>query len=254
MASVEDFVKAPSEKLLDRCSREQLVKIAEHFKMDVGDKRAKENMKQILKTNLLDAGVLQPKVQAVEVQLDSGEAAPTSSVLTFAQRERLLMLQLELKRLELEELVLSLKSAGVGSQTPGGSSGPPLSFDVSTNLRLVPQFNEHDPDIFFSLFERVADTRGWSDAEKTLLLQCILTGKAQEAYCALSVVDSRVYDKVKAAVLKAYELVPEAYRQRFRSWEKSGRQTHMEFVRELSTHFHRWCSSLNVCTFDTLCE
>ncbi|XP_035806767.2 uncharacterized protein LOC118470711 [Amphiprion ocellaris] len=164
------------------------------------------------------------------------------------------MLQVELKKLELEERMLSLRSAGVVGQTPGGSSGPPPSFDVSMNLRLVSQFCEGDTDTFFSLFERVAETRGWSDAERTLLLQCVLTGKAQEAYCALGVAGSRVYISVKAAVLKAYELVPEAYRQRFRSWEKSGRQTHMEFARELSTHFHRWCSSLNVHTFDALCE
>ena len=39
------------------------------------------------------------------------------------------------------------------------------------------------------------------------MLQCVLTGKAQEAYSALGV----SYDKVKMAVLQIYELVPEAY-------------------------------------------
>ena len=48
--------------------------------------------------------------------------------------------------------------------------------------------------------------------ERTLLLQCVLTGRAQLAYASLSVADSQVYNKVKTAVLKAYELVPEAYR------------------------------------------
>ena len=56
-----------------------------------------------------------------------------------------------------------------------------------------------------------------------------MTGKAQDAYSALSSVDSKVYVSFRAAVLKAYELVPEAYHQRFRSWERSSRQTHMEF-------------------------
>ena len=75
----------------------------------------------------------------------------------------------------------------------------------------VPQFCEQDPDIFFSLFERVAESRGWSDSDRTLLLQCVLTGKAQEAYSALTIVESREYATVKAAVLRSYELVPEAY-------------------------------------------
>ena len=41
MASVEEFLGEPSEVLLDGFSREQLVHIAEHFDLDVGDKRMK---------------------------------------------------------------------------------------------------------------------------------------------------------------------------------------------------------------------
>lgn len=50
------------------------------------------------------------------------------------------------------------------------------------NLRLMPVFNEMYLDSFFSLFERVADVRGWLDSERTLVLQFVLTGKAQAAY------------------------------------------------------------------------
>ena len=82
----------------------------------------------------------------------------------------------------------------------------------------------------------------------------MLSGKAQEAYSALTIDDSKVYEMVKAAVLKAYELVPEAYRQRFRSWEKSGKQTHMEFARDLKIHFNRRCNSLSVESYGDLCE
>lgn len=67
----------------------------------------------------------------------------------------------------------------------------------------------------------------------------------------LSVAESKVY---MAAVLKVYELLLEAYRQRFRSWEKSGRQTHVEFARELVTLFKRWCTSLGVHTYGDLCD
>lgn len=49
--------------------------------------------------------------------------------------------------------------------------------------------------------------------------------KAQEAYSALNVADSLNYGKVKAAVLHTYELVPEAYRQWFRTWKKANKQT-----------------------------
>ena len=44
------------------------------------------------------------------------------------------------------------------------------------------------------------------------------------------------WESVKASILKAYELVPEAYHQRFRTWAKRANQSHMEFVRELTDH------------------
>ena len=40
------------------------------------------------------------------------------------------------------------------------------------------------------------------------------------------------YDKVRKAILKAYELVPEAYRQKFRNARKQDGQTYVEFARE----------------------
>lgn len=49
--------------------------------------------------------------------------------------------------------------------------------DVFGELRLVPKFNERDPDVFFGMFERLVEACGWSDTVGTLLLQCVLTGK-----------------------------------------------------------------------------
>ncbi len=81
-----------------------------------------------------------------------------------------------------------------------------------------------------------------------------MTGKAQEAYSTLSVAESKVYEPVKSVVLKAYELVPEAYHQKFWSWEKLGKQTHTEFATNLTTHFNRWYTSLGVNTYAALCD
>ena len=47
-------------------------------------------------------------------------------------------------------------------EVPRGCSSfgrAPDTFDIVGNLRLLPQFNEKDPDTLFSLFERVADAR-----------------------------------------------------------------------------------------------
>ncbi|XP_034090663.1 uncharacterized protein LOC117558522 [Gymnodraco acuticeps] len=125
------------------------------------------------------------------------------------------------------------------------SGAPGRSVDDLNDLKLVPRFNEKDPEKMFSMFERLAGVRGWSEATRVLLLQCVLTGWAQEAYSSLSVSDYLHYDLVKSAVLRAYELVPEAYRQRFRNW-KRGDKSHLEFARDISTHFDRWCAATDV--------
>ncbi len=69
---------------MERCSREQLVKISDHFEMNVGVRRSKENMKHILRENLLELGVLQfkPHVGAV-VDMVGASVVGLNSELTF---------------------------------------------------------------------------------------------------------------------------------------------------------------------------
>ena len=46
----------------------------------------------------------------------------------------------------------------------------------------------------------------------------------------MSVEECKSYDKVKHAILTAYELVPEAYRQKFRNLKKTDDQSYLEFA------------------------
>ena len=55
-----------------------------------------------------------------------------------------------------------------------------------------------------------------------------------------------MYKIVKNVILKAYELVLEAYRQKFRGITKSDNQTHVEFARQKETLFDRWCTSREI--------
>ena len=71
-------------------------------------------------------------------------------------------------------------------------------------------------------------------------------GKAREVYSSMSIEQSSQYEAVKKAILKAYELVPEACRQNFRSYRKQEKQTYTEFAREKEVFFDRWCSSKEI--------
>ena len=72
----------------------------------------------------------------------------------------------------------------------------------------------------------------WPKDVWATLLQSVLIGKAAEVYTSLSLEQSVRYDVVKESILKAYELVPEAYRQKCKSYKKFESQTHVEFSRE----------------------
>lgn len=63
--------------------------------------------------------------------------------------------------------------------------------------------------------EHMAEVRGRPDSRKTLMLQHVVTGKAQSTFSALSSAQSGDYVKVNAAVLKAHEPAPKTYRQEF---------------------------------------
>ena len=55
-------------------------------------------------------------------------------------------------------------------------------------------------------------------------------------------------------MLKAYELVPEAYHQHFRKLRRSEGQTYVELVHELSIQFNRWVTASEVESMDDLKE
>ena len=136
-----------------------------------------------------------------------------------------------------------LKMAGLGKHSPSDKAS---AFDPARNIRLVPPFQEKEVDKYFAHFEKVADSLNWPKESWVLLLQSVLVGKAQEIYGSLSVEQSSNYEHVKEAILKAYELVPEAYRQKFRNYLKYDSKTHVEFAREKENLFNRWYHSKEI--------
>ncbi|KAI7790505.1 hypothetical protein IRJ41_012050 [Triplophysa rosa] len=134
--------------------------------------------------------------------------------------------QFQLKKLELEAAAKTAEIPPFGS-----SNNEPVStvmgFDVFKNIRMVPLFSERE---------------------------CVLTGRAQEVYSALTLEKNCNYETIKNAILQAYELAPEAYRQRFLNFMKPDRCSYLEFSREKENMFDRWCISVKVTTKEQLRE
>ncbi|XP_076842798.1 uncharacterized protein LOC143487636 [Brachyhypopomus gauderio] len=244
---------------------------------DAGERVGSVHVDSVLGVSVTDP-MLEIKLKELELEIKRQERE--------AELLRVRALQIEadkeiaLKRLAMDAgrpVPLPRKTApsAAGSPIPGSSPEPhmcspraqrdipvplprsvsaPASFDVSRQISLVPAFREQEVDAYFSIFERIATTLQWPKELWSLMLQCKLTGKAQEACSSLSLTQSIDYDMVKAAVLRAYELVPEAYRQNFRGLVKNPNQTYTDFAREKTLLFEKWCTASNVTTFEQLKE
>ena len=134
----------------------------------------------------------------------------------IARKRKKRQYNLRMKELEMQDKVKT-KPLDLGTH-----------FDVTKHIRLFPPFQEKEVDKYFLYFEKVAENLKWPKEHLTLLLQSVVIGKAREIYTQLSLEQSSDYDKVKELILKAYKLVPEAYRQKFRNCRTENEQTHVE--------------------------
>ncbi|XP_034097045.1 uncharacterized protein LOC117563027 [Gymnodraco acuticeps] len=181
-------------------------------------------------------------------------------------REQDRQFQLEIRKIEADkevririrqmELDSELRASGVVGNLRESFSLPshPPAFNVGKNVALVPVFREAEVDAYFGAFERMAAALQWPADAWALLVQCKLHGRAQEAVAALSLEDSLSYDLVKRAILRVYELVPEAYRQKFRNHRKGANQTHVEYAREKGMLLHKWIDSCDAAEYSAFKE
>ena len=161
------------------------------------------------------------------------------------ERLRKGQIEIEIRKIEIDrEIKLrELELAGAAAKQYDSYSS---KFDVTRHIRLVPTFQDKEVDKYFLHFEKVAENLNWPVEHWTLLLQSVLIGKARDIYTQLTVEQSSSYQDVKELILKGYELVPEAYRQKIRTCKRENEQTHMEFAREKEQLFDRWCSSKKI--------
>ena len=191
------------------------------------EEREKEKERQIQRERLeMEERIAKEKLLFQEKEKEN------ERLLQEKEQER--QYDLKMKELEMQDKVKT-KPLDLGTH-----------FDVTKHIRLVPPFQEKEVDKYFLHFEKVAENLKWPKEHWTLLLQSVVIGKAREIYTQLSLEQSSDYDKVKEVILKAYELVPEAYRQKFRNCRRENDQTHVEFARTKEQLFDRWCSSKKI--------
>ena len=278
---LQAFITAPSQELLDLAKKSDLLDIAAHYELTTVNKSMlKQEIKNILVQFLVDKEILDSSALSLVLVTQTGLHIRELEIQKQIELEKLRLeqeRQMQKERMEMEERVqkermemeerekekerqmqiereklkfdteLRMKELEMQNMTVKRQpldSG--VHFDITKHIRLVPPFQEKEVDKYFLHFEKVAENLKWPKEHWTLLLQSVIIGKAREIYTQLTVQQSSSYDTVKELILKAYELVPEAYRQKFRNCKKENEQTHVEFARTKEQLFDRWCSSKKI--------
>jgi hypothetical protein len=105
----------------------------------------------------------------------------------------------------------------------------------------IAKFNEgEDIENYLTTFERVAQTYEWPVDTWVIKLIPHLTGKAQAAYAAMDITESKNYGRVKEAILKRFDITDETYRQRFRAIKKMPNESYGEVYVRLKDMFNKW--------------
>lgn len=243
--AVTGFLSEMKSENLKKLKKSELLELVLHFKLgdDVKSSWRKQAIVRTLAEYFVDENIFSEDELVKFPELSS---APSMS--ETEAKVRLMELELEKEKLKLEdrERERRFELEKLAGERVTNVRQNENRFMASREVRLVPPFDETEVDKYFQHFEKVADSLNWPKAQWSLMLQSVIKGKAQIAYSSLSLSDSADYERVKAQILKAYELVPEAYRQKFRNLRKVEGQTYVEFAHDKEVYFERWCSSMTI--------
>ena len=203
---------------LERLRKSEIVKIGEKLELNVENSMRKHELVRKIVEHMVDENVFE---EAVLEELPTEVLRMTPEQIELEKIKIQAQMELQRNKMELEKAKIQQKTRlREVNLAIRGREGSHDSFEVTKQARLVPKFEDANVDEYFSHFERTALNLGWPKECWSMLLQTVLTGKAQRAYAALPTENCADYDLVKAAVLKSFELVPEAYRQKFRTQRK----------------------------------
>ncbi len=79
------------------------------------------------------------------------------------------------------------------------------------DVKIAKRMNDDDIEAYLTTFERLIKAYDVKKDHWTYRLTPHLTGEAQQAYVAMATADVDDYDKVKAAILKQYDVTEESY-------------------------------------------
>ncbi|XP_064120175.1 uncharacterized protein LOC135224780 [Macrobrachium nipponense] len=221
---VDKFAGNPSAELstIQYAKKKDLLELGLRLRLPV-----RSNLKKSEIRNL----ILEHYLKAKEAELAVKVERETIELQLKAEREKS-----ELSRLDKRQEIDLLESQ--------------KKFDLSKNMKLVPDFTDYDPEDYFRAFEETASHLNWPKEQWIWLLRPKLSGKA--AQVCRHIKETNDYEVIKKAVIDAFSISVEGYRQVFRNKVKTSTQTYLEFASEKLRDFRKWLKASTITTFEQL--
>ena len=180
MDKIENFLKEPSMEKLERLRKSEIVKIGEKLELNVQKTIRIHELVRKIAEHMVDENVFE---EAVLEDLPKEIIRMTPEQIELEKIKIQTQMELERNKMELEKAKIQqetrLREVDLALR---GREGSHDSFEVTKQERLVPKFEEANVDGYFAHFERTALNLGWPKECWSMLLQTVLTGKAQRAY------------------------------------------------------------------------
>ena len=123
--------------------------------------------------------------------------------------------------------------------TPALEGEPPKG-ELKNAVKLTKLTEGEDIEAYLKTFERLMEAYEVPKERWAYRLAPQLTGKAQQAYAAVSSDSTRNYDEVKTAILRRYNINEETYRSRFRSSRRKEGEGYIQLAIRMSDLLERW--------------
>ena len=173
-------------------------------------------------------------------------------------RKEELQAQIEMKKMELEcqQAKVNARRSQDGSGDEGADEEPMTvaSRRATKGPKLLFFDDSRDNiDSYLRRFERYAELQRWPKADWALYLSALLKGKSLKCYSMLAEPDARDYDKLKAALMRRFDLTTEGFRKKFYDAKRDKDETAAQFTVRLAGYLDRWIQLAETeCTYEGL--
>ena len=163
---------------------------------------------------------------------------------TESEAVRLLKLQIELAKLNLQQAQLS------------GSNADQLAIDridLGSVRSRLPVMSEHcDVISYFVTLEKSFVINSVPKAKWAMLLPSLLNGRASKVFAQLSIETCQNYDETKIALLNAFKCNADAYLRKLQSERRSGQESYFMYLARLKEYQTLYLMSREISDFDSL--